>query len=119
MLIYIIAVLCLIIFFLVLLYRRAWHELNALKYSKQSLASKYGKMTEQFMPFIKDYPYDPQSFRFLGNPIDGVQFEPDRVVFVEFKSGDSRLSAKQKAIKDLILDKKVEFREVRINDDSS
>jgi predicted Holliday junction resolvase-like endonuclease len=48
-----------------------------------------------------------------------VQFEPDRIVFVEFKTGSSRLSAKQKDIKDLVLNKKVEFREVRMNDDSS
>jgi predicted Holliday junction resolvase-like endonuclease len=71
-------------------------------------------MTEQFMPFMKDYPYDAQNFRFLGTPIDGVQFNDDGIVFVEFKSGDSRLSAKQKAIKDLVLNKKVEFREVRM-----
>ena len=30
--------------------------------------------------------------RFLGAPIDGVQFEDDRVILVEFKSGRSRLS---------------------------
>lgn len=98
----------------VFLYRRAWIELKGLRFSKQSLSSKYGRMTEQFMPFIKDYPYDPQNFRFIGSPIDGVQFEPDRVVFVEFKSADGRLSPKQSGIKDLVLNKKVEFREFRI-----
>jgi predicted Holliday junction resolvase-like endonuclease len=86
-----------------------------LKSSKQSLATKYGRLTEQFMPFMKDYPYDAQQFRFIGTPIDGVQFEPDKIVFVEFKSADGRLSAKQKAIKDLVLNKKVEFKEVRVS----
>lgn len=100
---------------MIVLYRRAWHELRAIKFSKQSLSTKYGRLTEQFMPFIKDYPYDPQQFRFIGTPIDGVQFEPDKVVFVEFKSGDSRLSARQKVIKDLVLNKKVEFREIRVS----
>jgi len=101
---------------MIILYRHALQELRALKFSKQSLSTKYGKMTEQFMPFMKDYPYDSQKFRFIGTPIDGIQFEPDKVVFVEFKTGSSNLSAKQKAIKDLVLDKKVEFREVRIDD---
>lgn len=104
----------LLLVLMVLLYRRAWHELGALKSSKQSLSTKYGRLTEQFMPFMKDYPYDAQNFRFLGTPIDGVQFNDDGIVFVEFKSGDSRLSAKQKAIKDLVLNKKVEFKEVRM-----
>ena len=110
-----VAVLVLALVLVLLLYRRAWIELRELKFSKHSLSSKYGKMTEQFMPFIKDYPYDPQGFRFIGTPIDGIQFEPDRVVFVEFKSANGRLSVRQKDIKDLVLDKKVEFLEVRID----
>jgi len=114
-LLFALALVVLVIF--VWLYRRAWLELSELRFSKQSLSSKYGKMTEQFMPFIKDYPYDSQNFRFIGTPIDGVQFEPDKIIFVEFKSADSRLTTKQKGIKDLVLKKKVEFREVRMNGD--
>ena len=113
-LLFLILFVCVILLYL---YRRAWSELKELKFSKQSLSSKYGKMTEQFMPFIKDYPYDPQNFRFIGTPIDGLQFEPDKIVFVEFKSADGRLSAKQKDIKALVLNKKVEFREVRMHGD--
>jgi len=81
---------------------------------KQSLSTKYGKMTEQFMPFLKTYPYDENSFRFLGTPIDGVQFNDDGVVFVEFKTSDSRMSPKQKHIKELVEEKKVKFEEIRI-----
>lgn len=111
-LLFALALVVLVIF--IWLYRRAWLELSELKFSKKSLSSKYGKMTEQFMPFMKDYPYDAQNFRFIGTPIDGLQFEPDKIVFVEFKSADGRLSTRQKEIKDLILKKKVEFEEVRI-----
>jgi len=82
--------------------------------SKQSLATKYGKMSEQFMPFMKDYPYDPENFRFLGTPVDGVQFQDDKVVFVEFKTSNSKLSEKQKKIRDLIQNKKVDWDEVRL-----
>lgn len=89
--------------------------LRELAFGKQSLAVKYGKMSEQFFPFMKDYPYSTENFRFLGTPIDGVQFEKDRVVFVEFKAGSSGLSARQKEIKELVERKKVEFEEVRIS----
>jgi len=81
---------------------------------KQSLSVRYGKMTEQFFPFLADYPYDPQRFRFLGSPIDGVQFNDDSVVFIEFKAAGSALSHGQKKIRDLIDEKKVKFEEIRI-----
>ena len=54
-------------------------------------------------------------FRFLGAPIDGVQFEDDRIVLVEFKSGQSRLSSRQRRIRDLVREGRVEFREVRVD----
>lgn len=71
-------------------------------------------MTEQFMPLLRDYPYDPTNFRFLGSPIDGIQFEDDKIIFVEFKSANSQMSEKQRKIADLIYQKKVEFEEHRI-----
>ena len=106
---------------IILLYKRLWvrHERTKLdlaetNFRKKSLSSKYGKMTEQFLPFLDSYPYDEQSFRFLGSPIDGIQFEPDKVVLVEFKSAGSKLTKRQKEIKHLVETGKVEFREFRI-----
>ena len=81
---------------------------------KQSLSTKYGKMTEQFMPLLDLYPYDENSFRFLGNPIDGVQFNDDGIVFVEFKAAGSRLTPEQKRIKEMVDEKRVKFHEIRI-----
>ena len=83
-------------------------------FAKQSLSSKYGKMSEQFMPFLKDYPYDPQNFRFLGSPIDGVQFCDDKIVFIEFKTNSSQLTPRQRQIAELVWNKKVEFEEHRL-----
>lgn len=103
-----------IIIALYLLWRRAVKLLKATKFAKASLSTKYGKMTEQFMPFLKNYPYDSQSFRFIGTPIDGIQFNKDEVVFIEFKSATSQLSLKQKQIKATINGKKVSFEEIRI-----
>ena len=101
-----------IVFFL--LWRRAVKLLKATKFAKASLSTKYGKMTEQFMPFLKNYPYDSQTFRFIGTPIDGIQFNENEIVFIEFKSATSQLSLKQKLIKDTINSKKVSFEEIRI-----
>lgn len=108
---------------LLLLYRRLWvrHEqvrldLQEALFRKKSLSSKYGKMTEQFIPFLESYPYDEQNFRFLGSPIDGVQFEHDKVVLIEFKTAGSRLTRRQKEIQELVRKGKVEFREIRLTD---
>lgn len=102
-------------FFIILyLYLRLFSKYNKLKSRKQSLSTKYGQITEQFLPFMKDYPYNEKNFRFLGNPIDGIQFNDDKLVFLEFKSNKSQLSRKQKKIKDLVNKGKVEFRELRL-----
>ena len=74
-----------------------------------------GFTAEQWLPLAESYPWDPRGFRFLGAPIDGVQFEDDRVVLVEFKSGRSRLSDKQRRIRELVKGGKVEFREIRVD----
>ncbi len=101
----------------ILLYR-AYSEIKTdykeLLSRKQSLSVKYGRMSEQFIPLLQIYPYDEQNFRFIGNPVDGVQFNDDSVVFVEFKAADSKLSPGQKHIRKLVDEGKVRFEEIRI-----
>ena len=90
-------------------------ELAALDSQKRSLSTVYGKTTEQFAPFMERYPFNSQDFRFLGTPVDGLQFEDDKVVFVEIKAGRSAgLSPKQERIKRLIKERKVEWFEFSI-----
>ena len=81
----------------------------------RSLSTRYGQITEQFLPLVNAYPYDPKNFRFLGSPIDGVQFEEDKIVIVEFKAAGSKLSKKQKKIRDLIRSRKVDFELVQVS----
>ncbi|PKK81602.1 MAG: endonuclease [Thermoplasmata archaeon HGW-Thermoplasmata-2] len=81
---------------------------------KQSLSTTYGKITEQFAPFMAHYPYNPQNFRFLGTPIDGVQFNESEVVFVEIKSSKSKPSALQNRIRSLVEQGRVRWMEFRI-----
>ena len=108
--------LLLIIALLQILYIRILTKrMHRLNFQKRSQSSKYGKMTEQFLPFIEMFPWDPANFRFLGSPIDGVQFEDDKVLFLEFKSSSSILSSKQKNIKKLVDENKIFFEEIRID----
>jgi predicted Holliday junction resolvase-like endonuclease len=86
---------------------------TALRFRLRSSSVKHGKTMEQLLPFSKEYPYDPRGFRFIGDPVDGVQFNEDGIVFVEFKTGESKLSVRQAKIKENVKNKKVEFREIR------
>lgn len=106
--------LILLIIVLVFIIIKLIEKLRNITFNKRSLSTKYGKMTEQFLPFLNNYPYSPFNFRFIGNPIDGLQFEDDKIVFVEFKTGESKLSEKQEKIKELVEKKRVEFQEMKI-----
>ena len=101
--------------FIYLLWRRTLSELRAVRSSSQSLSTRYGQMTEQFMPFVPNYPWDPERFRFVGSPIDGIQFEDDKIIIVEFKASSSRLTTKQRRIRDQVKEGRVEFKEIRID----
>ena len=82
----ILVVICIILIWLVLSLKE---ELTNLRFAKQSQSVKYGQLTEQWLPFAKKYPYNSQNFRFIGKPIDGLAFEDEKVVFVEFKTNKS------------------------------
>ena len=84
-----------------------------LLFSHRSKVVKHGQSFEQLFPFMSNYPYDSQNFRFIGSPIDGISFENDSVVFIEFKTGNSKLTKKQQLIRDLIESKKVKWKELR------
>ena len=44
-----------------------------------------------------------------------MQFEEDKIVIVEFKAAGSKLSKKQKKIRDLIRSRKVDFELVQVS----
>jgi len=96
-----------------IVYRKAakpWKEKAIeMETKKRSLSSTYGKITEQFAPFMESYPFNWKKFRFIGSPIDGIQFENDAIYFVEFKSAGSKLSEEQRKIKKMVEEKKVEW----------
>ena len=75
-----------------------------------------GLIAEQFAPFTKKFDelgWAPQEFKFLGRPVDGVQFQDDEVIIVEFKTGSAQMTPRQRNIKKLIAEGKVRFEEIR------
>ena len=89
-------------------------DFNKLLNQKKSSEVRLRQIAEQLAPFLDNFPYDPKKISFLGNPIDYVYFGEDKVTIIEIKSGNARLSKKQRSIKKLILEGKVEWDEIRI-----
>jgi predicted Holliday junction resolvase-like endonuclease len=84
----------------------------------QSRAVLGGKFTEQMVPFFPDFKYDPTEARFIGSPIDMVVFpglaqgDPQEIVILEIKTGNSQLTSVQKKIRQLVEDGMVRWDEV-------
>ena len=87
-----------------------------LLHQKKSSEINLGLISETLTPFLKNFPYNPEDCRFLGQPLDYIIFDilNKRIVFLEVKSGNSRLSKTQKAIRDIILKKNVEWAVYRV-----
>ncbi len=101
-----------------LLWLRSWlgwrRRLRALDGAKRSQSTRYGQIAEQFVPLSAAWPWDPKAFRFLGSPVDGVQFTDDAVYIVEIKTAGSRLNSQQRRIRELVESGRVAWREVRL-----
>jgi hypothetical protein len=73
------------------------------------LHQKIGKLTnepERNQDLMKYYPYNLQRFRYLGDPIDGIQFEENKILFIQF---NAKRSPEQEYIKMLVDKGKVEW----------
>jgi hypothetical protein len=81
---------------------------------KKSSEVRTGHIAEKFVPFLNKFKHRPDQTQFIGNPIDYLIFGDDAITFIEVKSGNARLSNKQKHIKNLVLNKQVEWEEIRI-----
>jgi predicted Holliday junction resolvase-like endonuclease len=91
-------------------------------------ASK-GQLLEKWTPFLNvkgvDPNWDAENWIFIGNPLDYVVFDwkpntkenlsDGKVYFIEVKAAKSKLSTKQRRIRDLIKAGKVEWREIRLD----
>jgi predicted Holliday junction resolvase-like endonuclease len=87
---------------------------------QRSLAVTTGKVYEQLVPYLPDFPFNPKDVRFLGSPVDFVVFDGlsdgdvSRVVFVEVKTGAADLSTRERRVRDAVLAHRVEWQELRL-----
>ena len=87
---------------------------------KQSRAVLSGQFSEQIAPYMPDFPYKPTEARFIGKPVDFIVFKGmdekkiKEVVFVEVKTGQSKLNIVEKSLKSAVQDKKVEWSEYKL-----
>ena len=101
---------------------REWQETETLRWEveieqarksaiTQSRAVLGGKFTEQMVPYLPDFKYDPTEARFIGSPIDLIIFpglatgNPQEIVIMEVKTGkSSHLTPEERKIRQLIED---------------
>ena len=79
-----------------------------------------GKVSEQLLPYLPGFRFNPKDARFLGSPVDFVVFDGldegalRRVVFVEVKTGEAALSARERQVRDAVQGGEVEWAELRL-----
>jgi len=86
----------------------------------KSLAVTVGKVSEQLVPYLPGFGYNPKDARFLGSPVDFVVFDGldagalRRVVFLEVKTGAGALSTRERQVRDAIESGRVAWDELRV-----
>ncbi|MBR9704975.1 hypothetical protein GOV12_06180 [Candidatus Pacearchaeota archaeon] len=86
----------------------------------RSRAVLSGQFSEQLAPILPGFKYNPSDCRFIGKPIDFIVFnglgdgELKDIVFLEVKTGESRLNNNQKEVKKKIEEGRVFFDEFRV-----
>lgn len=87
---------------------------------QRSQAVTVGKVSEQLLPYLPGFRFNPKDARFLGSPVDLVVFdgldegELRGVWFLEVKTGNAALSGRERQIRDAILEKRVGWDELRL-----
>jgi predicted Holliday junction resolvase-like endonuclease len=109
---------------------RAGHKFDAWKFEAEGAIRKdavarstsviRGNVSEQLLPFMDAFPYDPRDCRFIGAPIDLIVFNGlygdglTEIVFLEVKTGESSLNVRERAVRDAIRDKMIRWEQVRL-----
>ena len=88
---------------------------------RRSRAVLGGLVGEQLAPFLPDFPCNPGDARFIGKPVDFIAFpgcaegKPVKdVLLIEVKSGECRLSEREREIKAAVKAGRVHYVEYRL-----
>lgn len=82
---------------------------------RKSRAVNTGLITQDMAPLLPDWPYALKDTRYAGAPLDYIVFkgmddgEVEKIVFVEVKSGGSKMTPRQRQIMKAIRDGRVEY----------
>ncbi len=82
-----------------------------------------GQFAENLAPYLPNFPFNPSECKFVGKPIDFIVFkgldnkQTEEIIFVEVKSGKSKLSDTEKHIKEVIQNKKVKWMEYKVDEE--
>jgi len=88
---------------------------------QRSRAVSFGKTIEHYVPFMENFPVDPKDAKFFGKPIDFIAFTEagsktkSAIHFIEVKSGNSNLNARQENIKKAILEGRIHWHEYNVD----
>lgn len=78
---------------------------------------RLGQIGENFSCFHSQFPYDRKQVKALFQPIDLIYFGEDEIVFIDVKTGNAKLSTKQRRIRDNIQAGRVRFEVHTLNED--
>jgi hypothetical protein len=75
----------------------------------QKKLDKNSFQLNEHQEIMRYYPFAHENFRFIGSPIDGIQFEEDQIMFVLFKKENVPLTFEQNRIKTLLETGKIKW----------
>ncbi len=86
---------------------------------KRSQSVILGSVYEKILPFLPGFPYSPKDMVFVGKGFDYLVLDGlsegnlKRVVFLEVKTGTSKLNANERQLRSVVESRKVAFEEYR------
>ena len=89
---------------------------------RRQRAAVGGKLLEKLAPYLPEFPYDPTDLRFLGDPVDFVLFRGhsqrrvEEIIFIEIKSGKSRIKGAQPQIQEAVEAGRVRWQVIRVGE---
>ena len=90
--------------------------------AKRQRATIKGGISEIIAPWSMTVVNSAKELSFLGNPIDFVGFKgldgdgDIEIIFIEVKSGKSRLNKNQRRVRKAVEEKRIEWAEVRVKE---
>ncbi len=88
---------------------------------RKSRAVLGGQFGEQLAPFLPKFPCNPGDVHFIGKPVDYIAFpgtasgEPiTDIILIEVKSGQSKLSEREKQIREAVKNGRIRYVEYRL-----